>query len=102
MYTDACYTYVIIDRPDDARKLAEEKLEEADISDLQRADYWCVLGDINNDEEAYQKAWRLSNERHARSMRSLGTLLVHKKRHSEAADAFHKGNYPFLPFLFRF
>lgn len=91
MFTDACYTYVLIDQPNEARKLAETKLEESDISDLQRADYWCVLGDINNDEEAYEKAWRLSKERHARSMRSLGTLLVHKKRHSDAAEAFQRG-----------
>lgn len=91
MFTDACYTYVLIDQPAEAAKLAETKLNEDNITDLQRADYWCVLGDINNDKESYEKAWRLSGERHARSMRSLGTLLVHKKRHSDAADAFNRG-----------
>ena len=90
MFTDACYCYLGIDRLEDARLLAEEQLKSDLLSDLQKADYFCVLGDINNDEESYERAWRISKGRHARSMRSLGTLLVHQKRHKDAANAFER------------
>ena len=80
-----------MERHAEAEKLAKEHIEADSISPLEKADYLCVLGDIYNDEEYYNKAWRISKGRHGRSMRSLGTLLVHKKRHREAAEAFSKG-----------
>ena len=91
MFTDVCHCYLSIEQPQDAKKIAEERLKSDLVSNLEKADYLCILGDIENDEECYHKAWRLSKGRHARSMRSLGTLLVHRKRHGEAAAAFEKG-----------
>ena len=95
MYTDACYCYLSIEQPEEAKKIAEERINSENISNLEKADFYCILGDIENEEEFYKKAWRISKGRHARAMRSLGTLLVHRKRHAEAASAFEKGIFRF-------
>ena len=74
-----------------ADELADRCIQNNALSDRRKSNFWCIKGDIHDDEKYYQKAWELSNYRNGRAMRSLGALLVHKKRYDEAADAFKKG-----------
>ena len=74
-----------------AEELAEKCLARSDFDEARKSNFWCIKGDIHDDESFYQKAWELSRGRNAKSMRSLGALLVHRKKYEEAADAFAKG-----------
>lgn len=88
MLEEACYCLIASQMNKQAEEKADECLAREDFSDIRKAAFWCIKGDIHDNEEFYNKAWELSKHRNARSMRSLGALLVHKKRYEEAADAF--------------
>jgi len=90
MFEEACHCLVASNMEKQADELADKCLEK-DFSDSRKSKFWCIKGDIHNSEEYYEKAWELSNERNARAMRSLGALLIHRKRYDAAADAFQKG-----------
>ncbi|KAI2614817.1 uncharacterized protein GGS25DRAFT_473333 [Hypoxylon fragiforme] len=49
---------------------------------------FCILGDIENDPQHYQRAWEISNRRFARAQRSLGELHLRKNEWKEARDAY--------------
>jgi hypothetical protein len=93
MLEEACYCLIASQMNKQAEEKADECLAREDFSDIRKAAFWCIKGDIHDNEEFYNKAWELSKHRNARSMRSLGALLVHKKRYEEAADAFQLGKY---------
>ncbi|KAI6087625.1 hypothetical protein F4821DRAFT_235514 [Hypoxylon rubiginosum] len=76
---------------------------EFDVSSLKAADFcgpersppppnaprlFCILGDIENDPQHYQRAWKISNRRFARAQRSLGELHLRKQEWKEARDAY--------------
>ncbi|XXG95244.1 hypothetical protein Hte_001504 [Hypoxylon texense] len=78
---------------------------EVDISSLKAADFcgpersppppnaprlFCILGDIENDPQHYQRAWEISNRRFARAQRSLGELHLRKQEWKEARDAYQR------------
>lgn len=90
MFEEACYCLISSNMTKQANELADECLAK-DISNSRKANFWCIKGDIHDSEEHYKKAWELSNQRNARAMRSLGALLIHKKRYEEAAKAFKNG-----------
>jgi tetratricopeptide (TPR) repeat protein len=55
-----------------------EKYEGAELATLP-ADaprLFCILGDIDNDEAMYERAWEVSNQRYARAQRSLARLYL--------------------------
>jgi hypothetical protein len=43
----------------------------ADQVDPDDAKLWCVLGDIQQQEAHYQKAWEVSGQRSSRAQRSI-------------------------------
>ncbi|KAF8477070.1 hypothetical protein BDZ91DRAFT_708619 [Kalaharituber pfeilii] len=49
---------------------------------------WCILGDIENNYEHYEKAWDVSNHRYARAKRSLGRYWFGKKEYLKSAEAY--------------
>ncbi|KAI0173135.1 hypothetical protein GGR52DRAFT_579917 [Hypoxylon sp. FL1284] len=49
---------------------------------------FCILGDIENDPQHYQRAWEISNRRFARAQRSLGELHLRRQEWKEARDAY--------------
>ena len=52
---------------------------------------FCILGDLEDAPEHYQRAWTLSKGRYARAQRSLGRYYTKRKQYKQAADAYEKG-----------
>jgi cytochrome c-type biogenesis protein CcmH/NrfG len=42
-----------------------------DQADPDDAKLWCVLGDIQQQEQHYEKAWQVSGQRSSRAQRSI-------------------------------
>lgn len=51
---------------------------------------YCILGDIDQSPEMYEKAWEVSNQRYARAQRSLGRFYFAAQDHAKAAEAYSK------------
>jgi tetratricopeptide (TPR) repeat protein len=51
---------------------------------------YCILGDIDQSTEMYEKAWEVSNQRYARAQRSLGRYYFAAKAFEKAAEAYEK------------
>lgn len=49
---------------------------------------WCVLGDIQQQEEHYLKAWEVSGRRSSRAQRSLARAAMARQDYAAAADAY--------------
>jgi len=77
--------------------------EEVDISDLKAGDFtgpernpppagaprvFCILGDIENDPQHYERAWELSKGRFARAQKSLGEYYLRQKDLAKARNAY--------------
>ncbi|KAG5455719.1 MAG: hypothetical protein BJ554DRAFT_4770, partial [Olpidium bornovanus] len=50
----------------------------------------CILADIRRDPDLYEKAWRVSGNRYARAMRTLGNLLFHNNQFRKSVEALDK------------
>ncbi|KAI1405010.1 hypothetical protein F4819DRAFT_49617 [Hypoxylon fuscum] len=76
---------------------------EIDVSSLKVSDFsgperlppppnaprlFCILGDIENDPQHYERAWEISNRRFARAQRSLGELHLRNQEWKEAREAY--------------
>jgi tetratricopeptide (TPR) repeat protein len=46
---------------------------------------WCILGDLIQDPECYEKAWLFSCQNYSRAQRSLGNYYLHKEQFEKAA-----------------
>ena len=51
---------------------------------------YCILGDIDQSVEMYEKAWEVSGKRYARAQRSLGRHYMTEKDFVKAAEAYSK------------
>ena len=51
---------------------------------------YCILGDLDQSIEMYEKAWEVSDQRYARAQRSLGRHYFATKDFLKAADAYSK------------
>jgi tetratricopeptide (TPR) repeat protein len=51
---------------------------------------YCILGDLEDDPDMFEKAWEVSNKRYARAQRSLGRYWFTKKDYGKAAIAYVK------------
>ncbi|KAI1860884.1 uncharacterized protein JN550_011199 [Neoarthrinium moseri] len=49
---------------------------------------WCILGDMENNPEHYQRAWEISNRRFGRAQKSLGELYLQQKDWAKAREAY--------------
>jgi tetratricopeptide (TPR) repeat protein len=49
---------------------------------------WCLLGDVLQSLECWQKSWEVSGERYARAQRSIGKYYFGKKEHNLAIEAY--------------
>ncbi|KAF2207613.1 hypothetical protein CERZMDRAFT_50796 [Cercospora zeae-maydis SCOH1-5] len=51
---------------------------------------YCILGDIDQSIDMYEKAWEVSNQRYARAQRSIGRHFMAAKDMVRAAEAYSK------------
>jgi len=66
-WDDVIDCYQKLGRLEKAEDLIRKELEKHETSKL-----WCLLGDVTGSTIYYEKAWKFSNHRSARSQRSLG------------------------------
>eukprot|EP01063_Lacrimia_lanifica_P023547 TRINITY_DN3111_c0_g1_i1.p1 TRINITY_DN3111_c0_g1~~TRINITY_DN3111_c0_g1_i1.p1 ORF type:complete len:891 (+),score=415.55 TRINITY_DN3111_c0_g1_i1:76-2748(+) len=74
----------------DKRNKAEVLIKSLLSDDPDDASLWSFLGDATREEAHYKKAWELSGEKLAQSMRGLGELYLEKERFAEAVECFDK------------
>jgi tetratricopeptide (TPR) repeat protein len=51
---------------------------------------FCILGDLEDNPNHYERAWAVSKGRYARAQRSLGRYCVKRKQYPQAAEAYGK------------
>lgn len=49
---------------------------------------WCILGDIENNPDHYERAWTISKQRYGRAQKSLGEYYLAKKDMVKAREAY--------------
>eukprot|EP00931_Biecheleriopsis_adriatica_P049711 TRINITY_DN28764_c0_g1_i1.p1 TRINITY_DN28764_c0_g1~~TRINITY_DN28764_c0_g1_i1.p1 ORF type:complete len:961 (-),score=216.85 TRINITY_DN28764_c0_g1_i1:151-2679(-) len=83
MWQEAVDCLVIAERNVEAEDMIKDLLEKSPTPRL-----WCCYGDIMKEPKHYEKAWELSDKRHARAMRSLGRHHFSKKDLPKAIECF--------------
>ena len=88
MWRECISCYQLLDEPEKARQLVEERMAVTPNDALLH----CYLGDIDNEnaEEHYQRAWELSNHRSARAMKSLGHRAYSNGDYEQAVEYLDK------------
>lgn len=77
--------------PEDSLPEDEEWTGPArDPSPLDAPRLYCILGDIDQSVEMYERAWEVSNQRYARAQRSIGRHFFSAGDMLRAADAYSK------------
>lgn len=64
-----------------AEKFIRQELEKAETPYL-----YCLLGDVTDDIQYYEKSWTLSNSRFSRAQKSIGTYYYVRKDLDKAAE----------------
>ncbi|KAK3721977.1 hypothetical protein LTR37_002793 [Vermiconidia calcicola] len=110
MWAEAALCLAATEREDKARKIvrrqlyhatdgtADEEIDEDEIWSGPLRDppppdaprLYCILGDLGDSPEMYEKAWEVSNQRYTRAQRSLGRHYLASKDFLKAADAYSK------------
>ncbi len=86
-----------MERNESIRAKSEEQEENQDFAGAERdvlppdaPRLFCILGDLENSPDRYERAWTVSKGRYSRAQRSLGWYHVRKKNYSAAAEAYAK------------
>jgi len=74
MWEHVIECYKIMNRNDKAEEIVRSQLEINPTPLM-----WCILGDLKNDDSAYEKAWKLSGHHFARAKRSLGRSCLSRR-----------------------
>nr|OQO21961.1 hypothetical protein B0A51_12281 [Rachicladosporium sp. CCFEE 5018] len=113
MWAEAALCWAATEREDRARKIVRRQLYlptsgEADVpgAEVDDEETWegsardpapldaprlyCILGDIDQSTEMFEKAWEVSGQRYARAQRSLGRHYYSLRDYPKAADAYTK------------
>ncbi|KAK5175372.1 uncharacterized protein LTR77_000511 [Saxophila tyrrhenica] len=110
MWAEAALCWAATEREDKARQIVRRQLfaaskegSEQDVDDNERwtgpprepppsdaPRLYCILGDIDQSTEMYEKAWDVSGQRYARAQRSLGRLFLKSNDYVKAAQAYSK------------
>lgn len=51
---------------------------------------WCLLGDLDNEPNYYERAWEISNGRFSRAQRSLGEYYIRQNKWEDAHAAYKR------------
>lgn len=115
MWAEVALCWAANDREDKARRIIRRELYNSvittstnklleDEADTDVGDYhiertplppdaprlFCILGDLEDSPNAYERAWDVSNQRYARAQRSLGKYYLAHEDPAKAAVAFTK------------
>ncbi|KAK5729192.1 hypothetical protein LTR15_002334 [Elasticomyces elasticus] len=113
MWAEAALCWAATEREDQAKKVVRRQLYHATNGGPDQAEghvsedetwqgqerspppvdaprLYCILGDIDQSVEMYEKAWYVSGQRYARSQRSLGRYYLSKNDFVKAAGAYSK------------
>lgn len=113
MWAEVALCWAATEREDKAKKIVRRQLYHAtggrkDDPETQIADdeswegpercppppdaprLYCILGDIDQSVDMYEKAWEFSERRYARAQRSLGRLYFAARNFVKAAEAYSK------------
>ncbi|QIX00399.1 hypothetical protein AMS68_005916 [Peltaster fructicola] len=80
-------------RAEDSTQSEEDETWEGPVRDpapLDAPRLYCILGDMDQSVEMYEKAWAISGQRYARAQRAIGRLFFAKREYALAADAYAK------------
>lgn len=75
MWDNIITCYQLLNKKEQAEQIVRKRLEIEPSPQL-----WCVLGDLTNKEEYYEKSWEFSNHHYARAKRSLARLYLSQKQ----------------------
>ncbi|WIA10643.1 hypothetical protein OEZ85_010823 [Tetradesmus obliquus] len=84
MWDQLILCYRLLDKKQVAQELVLQRLQ-ANPDD---AKLWCVLGDIQQQEAHYEKAWEVSSHRSSRAQRSIARSAMQRKEYTRAAAAY--------------
>jgi tetratricopeptide (TPR) repeat protein len=113
MWAEAALCWAATEREDKAKRLVKIQLFHAtkggpEVSELEIDDdeewegparnpppldaprLYCILGDIDNSIDMYEKAWEVSKQRYARAQRSIGRHFFAAKDYVRAAAGYSK------------
>jgi tetratricopeptide (TPR) repeat protein len=94
MWPEVALCWAATEQEGKARDVIRGQLFEADMvterspPPPQAPRLWCILGDIDENPEHYEKACTVSNNRYARAKRSLGSYYLKKNDCQKAAEAY--------------
>ena len=83
MYEDLIRSHIILQETEKATKITKERLEISPTPDL-----WCLLGELEKNEDHFRTAWKFSNCRFAQAQRLLGKAHLRRQEYQEAIDCF--------------
>lgn len=108
MWAEAALCLAATEQEDKARNLVRKQLfhatsanpenpekenwqgDEREPLPADAARLFCILGDIDQDIQMYERAWSVSGQRYARAQRSIGRYYLGQRSFSLAADAYSK------------
>ncbi|KAI9100474.1 hypothetical protein DFS34DRAFT_578699 [Phlyctochytrium arcticum] len=86
MWEDIISCHQMLDQDKKAEAIVHERLLVTPNSPKLH----CILGDLKKDPSYYEKAWKLSDGRYARAMRSLGVYYFKKEEWTKSIECYHR------------
>ncbi|KND03282.1 tetratricopeptide repeat-containing protein EMW1 [Spizellomyces punctatus DAOM BR117] len=86
LWEDVISCYQMLEQDKKAEALVQERLKITPRSPKLH----CILGDLKQDPSYYEMAWKLSDGRYARAMRSLGAYYFKRSEWVKSIECYHR------------